>query len=165
MIWIELINWLPVFKLIDHVSAGSTLSYQLQKLKTNRMFYQYFPSCTNFRISSDGMVVLTLTLADFLLIFQYENILIIEVQIDRIELLNTTYLEGFYNVSEFRISRTSTYSSRHSRIEINFGNIEYHSFAIVLITINITKYHSAFRNFIMPRSWAELCKTHSATQP
>lgn len=51
------------------------------------------------------MVMLSLILSVFILIFQSENVLTTEIQIDRIEFVNTTFMEGIYNVSELRISR------------------------------------------------------------
>lgn len=37
--------------------------------------------------------------------FQCENVQNTEIQMDRIELLNSSYIEGYYNVSEFRITK------------------------------------------------------------
>lgn len=74
-------------------------------MKPNQFSYQYILCCANFVISSARMIVLTLILTVFLLIFQSENVLTTEIILDRIELVNTTYLEGFYNMSELRISR------------------------------------------------------------
>lgn len=50
------------------------------------------------------MVILPLILSVFL-ILQSENVMTTEIQIDRIEFVNTTYMEGIYNISELRISR------------------------------------------------------------
>lgn len=50
-------------------------------------------------------MVLKSILAILLLIFHCENVSTTKIQIDRVEILNSTYKEGFYNYSEVQITR------------------------------------------------------------
>lgn len=52
-----------------------------------------------------NMIVFSSFLTICLLIFQCENVSATEIQLDRVELLNQTYMEGFYNLSEFRVTK------------------------------------------------------------
>lgn len=58
----------------------------------------------SFRISSANMVLKSI-LPILLLIFHCENVLTTKIQIDRVEILNSTYKEGFYNYSEVQVTR------------------------------------------------------------
>lgn len=52
------------------------------------------------------MTIFTIILPIFCCIFFYhEYCVATEIQFDRIEILNNTFVEGFYNVSEFRITK------------------------------------------------------------
>lgn len=50
-------------------------------------------------------MVLTKILTILLLVYQCEYISATEIQINRVELLNSTYKEGFYNFSELLVTR------------------------------------------------------------
>lgn len=51
------------------------------------------------------MVVLTSILTIFLFIIQFENISTTKIELDRVDFLNSTYLEGFYNITKLYISK------------------------------------------------------------
>lgn len=51
------------------------------------------------------MVVLTSIFTILLLILQFENISTTKIELDRVEFVNSTYLEGYYNLTKFYISK------------------------------------------------------------
>lgn len=50
-------------------------------------------------------MIVTSILTVFLPIFQCENVFTTKIELDRFEILNSTYVDGFFNISEILIKR------------------------------------------------------------